>query len=297
VVYKLLEKLDTWSKMIKVEHTLFSLPFVITSALLAIHYMQGLNDNFQVPWLTFWWIFVCLFGGRSAGMTLNRIIDSKIDAENPRTAGRAIPSGKLDVFTSYVLAAISIGLLILGAFKLPVICRILLPIAILWIWSYSYLKRFTWFCHVFLGATLGMATIGSWLAVTGSLNHAAPVYLGLAVLFWVAAFDIIYAFQDMDFDQKARLHSIPSRFGKHKALMVARFLHLMTVLSLYAVGVMLGLGLYYKLGLAMIMAALWYEQRLAKAGDINKAFFTINSWVSVIYMLCTILDLYIIKYV
>lgn len=273
--------------MIKLEHTLFSLPFVISSALLAIYYLGF--QNYQL--INFLWISICLLGARSLGMTLNRIFDADIDAKNPRTQDREIPAGKISKTQAWIFAIISLVLLLYGAFQLPQICQILLPIALTWLFAYSWLKRLTWFCHFFLGTTLGGATLGGWIAVTGNLDTWAPAYLAIAVSFWVAGFDIFYASQDSEFDKKEKLHSVPAKFGKAKAFMIAKFCHALTPIFLYLCGEALGLGLYYKLGIVLVIAALFYEQNLVKEGKIEAAFFQVNTWISVLIMIAVILEI------
>ncbi len=272
--------------MIKLEHTLFSLPFVLSSALLAIYYKHWVWEP-----MTFVWIILCLVGARSAGMTLNRIFDADIDAKNPRTQTREIPAGKISKTQAWIFAVASLALLIYSAFQLPRLCQILLPIALVWLLAYSWLKRVTWLCHLFLGMTLGGATLGGWIAVTGAVDNLAPIYLSLAVTFWVCGFDIFYATQDEEFDLREKLHSIPARFGNATAIKIARFSHLLTPIFLYLAGEELGLGLWYKLGILFTIAALYYEQKLVKENKVEAAFFTINSWISVVIFLFVVIDL------
>ena len=277
--------------MIKLEHTLFSLPFVLLSALCSLSYMQSTAEEFTFDYIVFLWIFLCVLGARSAGMTLNRIIDASIDKLNPRTQDRAIPSGKLSKQESWYFSVAGILLLIFSAFQLPRICQLLLPIPILWVWAYPYLKRFTWFCHFFLGTTLAGAALGAWIAISGSFNHIAPLYLFIAISLWVAAFDIIYAINDLEFDRSKQLNSIPACFGKDTTLKIVRVLHLFVVLSLYLFGESLALGLFYKLGLLIFLLGLVYEQHLATKDKLEAAFFTVNSWLGVIFLIFTVLDL------
>lgn len=274
--------------MIKLEHTLFSLPFVISSALLAIDYQNG-----QIDWLVFLWIALCLLGARSAGMTLNRIFDADIDSINPRTQDREIPAGKISKYQAWIFAIVSLAILVFSAFQLPRLCQILLPIALTWLFAYSWMKRVTWLCHFVLGTTLGGATLGAWIAITGNLDSLAPVYLSLAVSFWVAGFDIFYSLQDAVFDLSQKLHSIPARFGKETALKIARFSHFLTPVFLYLCGQELGLGLYFKLAILFTVFALFYEQKLVTKDKIEAAFFTVNSWISVVIMIFVILELYL----
>jgi 4-hydroxybenzoate polyprenyltransferase len=275
-----------WARMIKIEHTIFSLPFVISSALLAMHY----QSDYQ--WINLFWAAICLFTARCAGMTINRLIDHKIDALNSRTQNREIPKALVSKSQALWISVLSIILFIYASFQLPKLCQILLPIAIFWILIYSYLKRFTWLCHFVLGTTLGGATLGAWIAVTGTCDSMAPIYLALAVSFWVAGFDIIYSTQDYDFDKANNLHSIPVQFGVDNALMISRFLHFLTPVLLYMTGLELGLGLPYKLGILAVIIALFFEQKLVQKGKIEEAFFVINSWISIVIMIFVILELW-----
>jgi len=279
-----------WAKMIKIEHTLFSLPFVVVAALLAIDYEQRLNPTFKPELTVFIWIFLCLVGARSSGMTLNRIIDANIDALNPRTKDREIPAGKISKKSSWIFSIFGVVILTASAFQLPRICQLLLPIPIIWIWVYPYLKRLTWLCHLFLGTTLGGAALGAWLAISGSFNHIAPLYLFFAVSFWVAAFDIVYAIADIDFDRSIKLNSIPAKFGKEQALRIVKVFHFLSVLLLYLVGESLSLNLIYKLGVFIFLIGLLYEQHLAKKEKLEAAFFTVNSWLGIIFMIFVFWD-------
>ena len=241
-----------------------------------------------------------MLGARSAGMTLNRIIDAKIDAHNPRTSAREIPMGKISLPKAYIFTAVSLVILISSAFQLPRLCQLLLPIPVIWVWVYPYLKRFTWLCHFFLGTTLGGATLGGWIAVVGGIETMAPVYLSLAVCFWVSGFDIIYALQDYEFDIEHKIHSIPAKFGIQKALYIARACHLLTPLFLYFTAEALRLGIYFRLGILAVVVILCYEQKIVSrirysvptVGErIEKAFFTLNSWISVLILCFVIMEI------
>lgn len=288
----MINSIKKWSQMIKLEHTLFSLPFVLSASLLAIIY-QGYNFN---NWQNFIWIMLALFAARSAGMTLNRLIDSKIDSKNPRTAEREIPKGLISKKTAWIFTVLSILILLFAASQLPIICIQLSPITFLWLFAYSFLKRFTWLCHFFLGTTLGGATYAGWIAITGTafaLNGSflwTPIYLALAVSFWVSGFDIYYALQDEEFDRKENLHSVPSRFGVRKAKMIARFCHFLTPVFLYLTAVELNLGLAFKIGIVAVVGCLLYEQKLVDENKIEKAFFTINTWISVLILFFVLIE-------
>ncbi len=278
--------------MIKIEHTLFSLPFALSSALLALDYLskRGEFPSLQHLSLSLVWISLALFGARSMGMALNRIIDKDIDALNPRTKTRELPSAKLALKEAYLLIFFALILYIYATLHLPRLCQILSPIPLIWVSIYPYLKRFTYLSHLFLGTTLGGATLGAWIAITGSIDNMAPLYLALGVMFWVTGFDIVYATQDQDFDRSQGLHSIPQRFGFAKAIWLARFMHLLTVICLYLAGEVLTLGLAYKLAILSVILALLYEQKLVSQGRIEQAFFVVNSWVSVLILFFVVLE-------
>jgi 4-hydroxybenzoate polyprenyltransferase len=290
-----LKEFKKWSQMIKIEHTLFSLPFVLSASLLAIIY---LGYDFS-KWQNFIWIMLSLFAARSAGMTLNRLFDAEIDSKNPRTAQREIPAGQISKTTAWIFSILMLVLLFFSAMQLPSICIKLFPIAFVWLLAYSFLKRFTWLCHFFLGTTLGGATYAGWIAITGTafaINGSflwLPIYLALAVSFWVAGFDIYYALQDEDFDKEENLYSVPSKFGGKKAKMIARFCHFLTPLFLYLTAEALKLGLAFKIGIVAVVACLIYEQKLVEQNKIEKAFFTINTWISVLILFFVVVEFFL----
>ncbi len=213
--------------MIKIEHTLFALPFAFMGALL------GSVVKFQqLPsWGQIGWILLAMVGARSAAMGLNRVIDKVFDARNPRTAMRAIPAGLISSKEAIIFIILSFVLLFIAAAQLNPICMKLLPIAVFFLVFYSYTKRFTWACHLFLGMAIALAPLGGWVAVTGEITLTAIVFY-IAIMFWLAGFDVIYACQDTEFDRKEGLHSIPSRFGIPKALVLARLFHVITAVGL-----------------------------------------------------------------
>jgi 4-hydroxybenzoate polyprenyltransferase len=256
-----LNLIKTWSEMIKIEHSFFSFPFVMAAAFLAEDYMKIQNPEFKINFGTWFWMIGALVGARSAGMTLNRIIDALIDSKNPRTSGRAIPSSKISKSQSWIFTFFSIFLLVYSSFQLPKLCQYLVPIVVIWIWVYPYLKRFTLFAHLFLGITLGGACLGGWIAVSGNLDTWAPVFLALGVSFWVTGFDIIYGIQDLDFDRKQGLHSVPVVFGVENSKRITKFLHFLMLLFFYIAGELLNLALFYKIGLVLIGLLLYFEDR------------------------------------
>lgn len=281
----LVSKLKEWAEMIKIEHTVFALPFALSGMLLGSSKIPGLMT----------WVFTVLAfaGARSAAMTLNRVIDAGIDAVNPRTSMRAIPAGKISGKQALLFAIGSFALMIFSAMQLPPICLMLSPIAVFWLSFYSFTKRFTWLCHIVLGIALGGAALGGWIAAGGALNSIHPWLLALAVSTWVAGFDLIYALQDIEFDREQRLHSIPARFGIANALTVSSALHLVTVCALFILGTQMSLGPAYWVGVTLVTVMLKYEHSLVKADDlskINAAFFNINGQVSIAAFLAILAD-------
>lgn len=272
-------------EMIAFPHTVFALPFAFTGAVLAA---EGFPS-----WNTAVWILLAMAGARSAAMTFNRLADQPYDARNPRTVGRPLVTGALSRrFACLFLLAASF-LFILAAAMLNRLAFLLSFPVLALILGYSFAKRFTWGSHLLLGASLGCAPLGAWIAVRGQI-HLAPVILGIAVLCWTSGFDIIYACQDVSFDEEAGLHSVPRRWGIARAFAISRGLHLLMVLALLAVGRILSLGALFHLGVAGTAAMLVYEHRLVRPGDLsrlNRAFFTVNGYVSVFLFLMTFADL------
>jgi len=236
---------------VKFEHTLFALPFAYGGMLLAAGGWPG--------WRVFALVTVAMVGARSAAMALNRVIDARIDAANPRTREREIPAGRMTRGGGLTLAAVGLALLAFAGALLNPLTLALLPVAVLFLVVYPYLKRFTWLCHFWLGATIGAAAAGGWIAVTGAFSFAA-VALWLAVGTWIAGFDIIYGVLDLHFDRNAGLHSIPARFGVRRALLVSAAAHLVTFAALAAVLLWIHLGWPYGVALAATAAILLYEQ-------------------------------------
>ncbi len=269
----------TWARMVKFSHSLFALPFALSGTVLAAM-REGVRAE-QVLW-----IVVAMFAARNAAMGFNRLADQRFDAANPRTASRELPSGALSRGAVWIVTLLLAALFVFAAFRLQPICGQLSPVALAVIFGYSYTKRFTWGSHLALGLALAMAPIGGWLAITGSF-HPVPLLLGLSVLLWVAGFDVIYACQDAEFDRKAGLHSIPSRFGLRSALMIARLLHAATVAGLIAVGIVGELHPVYWAGIVLIAGILIFEHRLVGPDDLSNldmAFFNMNGIISVVYL-------------
>jgi len=268
-------KIKIYLEMIKFQHSVFALPFA---------YLGAFLSQMKVPQiLTLIFITVAMVGARSFAMAVNRLIDMEIDCRNPRTADRALPKGLLSTPNVFFFSVISLGVFLFAVYNLAPICRYLWPVVIIPFVIYPYTKRFTWFSHFVLGFCLGLAPIGAWLAVTNTFS-LEPFLIGLAVLLWVAGFDIFYAIQDVDFDLRNRLHSIPARFGVKKSLAVTKLLHLSSIAILFWVGIRLDSGMFYFTGVAVAAFLLAYENSLVKQHDLSKlnvAFFTMNGVISV----------------
>jgi 4-hydroxybenzoate polyprenyltransferase len=283
-----LRKIRIFLEMIKFEHTVFALPFAFMGAVLG----SVVTDDRLPTWPQIGWIVLAMVGARTAAMSLNRLIDRTIDKKNPRTAGRAIPAGLLSVGEVAIYIVISFALLIWATANLNPLAMELLPIAVFFLVFYSYTKRFTWACHIVLGITLGLAPLGGWVAVTGSITWASLVFFA-TIVFWSAGFDIIYACQDVDFDRKEGLYSIPSRFGIAGALWTARVFHIVTAVGLVALFFLTHLSWLYLIGLAIAYFILFYEHRLVSPNDLsrlNTAFFTMNGILSCVVFAFTFVD-------
>ena len=266
-----------FASLVKIEHTVFALPFAYVGALLCFNKIPSAHDLV--------WITLAMIGARSLAMGLNRLIDRAIDARNPRTAGRELPSGLLSGLQVVVFCAASLALFLAAVFQLDPIVRWLWPIPVAAFVIYPYLKRFTWLSHLWLGAVDGLAPIGAWVAITGHLPWPAWA-LGGAVALWVAGFDLFYSLFDVEVDREQGLHSFATRFGERRLFWGARLAHLATVGLLVAVGFGLHLGSLYWLGVAAVAALLAYEHALVRPGDLrrlNAAFFTMNGVISVVF--------------
>ena len=270
--------------LVKFEHTLFALPFALLSAFLAA---QGVP-----PRRTLFWILVAMVGARSAAMAFNRIADRSIDAANPRTAKREIPAGVISVTQASLFCAASAALLGVAAWQLNPLCFALSPVALALILGYSFTKRFSWVAHLVLGTSLSIAPVGAWIAVTGSFA-SLPLLLGLAVLFWVAGFDVIYSLQDESFDRSLGLRSIPVAVGPRRALAVAALFHVLALSLFTAVFVLAHGGIFFGAGVAGAGVFMVRQHRLVRPADLSRvdaAFFTANGWLSVVFSLLGIVD-------
>lgn len=263
-----MKPLRIFLNMIKFEHTIFALPFAYLGMLMGARGWPPLESGWPT-WGQLFWITVAMGAARTAAMSFNRYIDRQLDAHNPRTAMRDIPTGRISANMVLVFGLISLAIMLLAAWMLNPLCFVLAFPAMLFLVGYSYTKRFTWLCHWVLGATDGLAAAGGWIAVTGSIDPPAWS-LWLAVSVWIAGFDLIYACQDVDFDRAAGLHSIPARFGVAAGLRWAQLMHLLTVAALALAGWQMGLGWPYWLGIAVVAGLLIYEHSLVSPTDLSK---------------------------
>lgn len=273
----ILNNVRTTLEMIKIEHTLFALPFAFLGAVLAAN---GLPSIRQIVWIT-----AAMVGARSTAMAFNRIADRHYDARNPRTASRALPAGLLSVGFVWAFTAVSAALFFVAAAMLNRLTLVLAPVALASVLLYSFSKRWTLLSHLLLGWCLAIAPTGAWIAVRGALDSPVPLLLSLVVMLWTAGFDVLYACQDYDFDVAAGLHSIPRRVGIAGSLWVARFFHLGAFAALLALYWITHLGIFALTGVLATAVLLFYQHRLVRADDLsrlNAAFFTTNAFVSVI---------------
>jgi 4-hydroxybenzoate polyprenyltransferase len=267
-----------FASLVKIEHTLFALPFAYIGALLAV---DGIPSAHDLVWVT-----AAMVGARSLAMALNRLIDAEIDARNPRTAGRELPAGLLSRAQVLVFSAAALALYLLAVFQLDPIVRWLWPIPLVGFVVYPYLKRWTWLCHLWLGAVDGLAPLGAWVAVTGQFPWEAWA-LGGAVAFWVAGFDLFYSLFDLEVDRAQALHSVATRFGARGVFVGARAFHALTVALLVAAGAGLGVGFAYWLGVVAVTLLLAYEHSLVRPHDLrrlNAAFFTVNGVIALVFL-------------
>lgn len=281
----IVRKLQIILDMIKFEHTVFALPFAIMSAFIASDGLPPLDKC--------GWILLAMIGARSCAMAFNRLVDAKIDGNNPRTAMRAIPAGLITTGSVWIFTVASAALLVFSAYKLNPLAFALSPVALVITMGYSFTKRFTSLSHFWLGLSLSIAPIGAWIAVKGKFDWI-PMLLGLSVLLWTAGFDIIYACQDFEFDRKNRLHSIPARIGIRKALWLSSALHLITVSILVGLAVLPNLGALYLIGVGVVTLILIYEHAIVSPSDlsrVNLAFFTLNGMVSLVLSALSVADL------
>jgi 4-hydroxybenzoate polyprenyltransferase len=269
---------------VRFSHTIFALPFAFAAAVLA---------RMEIPpAAVLGWILLAMIGARSLAMALNRIIDADIDAANPRTASRELPSGRLAMGQVLTFSVVSLAVLLIAVSQLPEETWVLWPVPVAAFVLYPLAKRVTWLCHLALGLTIGIAPMGAWLAVTGDLE-AAPVLLGLAVACWIAGFDIIYALLDIDFDRAHDVQSVPARFGEATALWFTKGLHLMAIGLLVGAGIAAGAGGWYMAGVALCAAVLIYENAIVRPGDTSRvqvAFAQSNGVLSMVFLAFTLAE-------
>jgi 4-hydroxybenzoate polyprenyltransferase len=280
-----LQKVAVYLEMIKIEHSVFALPFAYFGAFAAVRGVPAWQDLLLIT--------IAMVGARSLAMALNRIIDAGVDALNPRTRERAIPKGLLSVPNVVVFALVSLAVFMLAVFNLNPICRLLWPLVVVPFVIYPYTKRVTWTCHFVLGACLGLAPVGAWTAITGDISGWSFV-IGLGVMLWTAGFDVIYACQDVGFDRDTGLKSIPVRFGVARALVLTKILHAASIVIFCIVGLGLGFGAVYYFGVFLAAALLAYENSLVKVDDLTKlgtAFFTMNGVISIVLFTTTAADI------
>jgi 4-hydroxybenzoate polyprenyltransferase len=266
-----------FASLVKLEHTVFALPFAYVGALLAV---DGVPSGHDLVWIT-----VAMVGARSLAMALNRLVDAQLDARNPRTAGRELPTGRLEQWQVVAFALGSLALFLVAVYQLDPLVRWLWPIPVAGFVVYPYLKRWTWLSHLWLGAVDGLAPVGAWVAITGELPWQAWT-LGAAVALWVAGFDLFYSLLDLAVDQRLGLHSWATRFGVDGVFRGARAFHAGTVACLVAAGLGLDVGALYWAGVGAVAALLGYEHSLVSPGDLRRldaAFFTVNGIISVTF--------------
>ena len=282
-----MKKISDFLKMIKIEHSVFALPFAFTGAVIAARGLPSFSKIF--------WIAVAMVGARTGAMGLNRVIDAEIDKRNPRTASREIPAGKISKTEAVLYIFISFLVYEFATFMLNTLCFYLSFIPLTIFILYSYTKRFTALCHIVLGVALGLAPIGAWVAVRGDIDFGI-IIMGLGVLFWVSGFDIIYALQDVEFDKKEGLFSIPRFLGVKKSLILAKGFHLLSFVLFLLSALPLNLGKFYIFGIILAGVFMFFQHRLVSDKDLSRvdvAFFNLNAYISLGVFVFTVLDVFI----
>ena len=281
----MLKKLHTLLEMIKFKYTIFAMPFALIGAFLAGRGIPGV-------WV-FFWIIMAMVGARTCAMGFNRIADRKFDAANPRTSGRALPSGEVSLFESWLLVIVSGGMFFVSCAMLNTTALLISPVALGLTLFYSLTKRFTWLCHVVLGVAQAFSPLGGWVAVSGTLS-GYPWVLSLGVLFWVAGFDCIYACLDAEFDKSAGLHSMPSILGGEKSFRIAVVFHGLAFVLFTLTGVLADLNVYYYIGIVITGGALFYQHLIVTPTDLSRikmSFFSMNGFISLTLFVATWLSL------
>jgi 4-hydroxybenzoate polyprenyltransferase len=287
--------IKNYLSLVKFSHTIFAMPFALIGFVLGLRYNWINHQAFEQVWLKFFLVIVCMVTARSTAMAFNRYLDRHFDKLNPRTAIREIPAGIIKAEKALVFIGINMAIFIIATYFINTICFYLSPVALFVILFYSYTKRFTYLCHLVLGIGLSLAPIGAYLAVTGSFA-VLPLLFSFAVIFWVSGFDVIYALQDIDFDQSQSLYSIPSYWGLEKALNIARVLHVFSALFVIIAFYIGGFHILYLLGLAVFIGMLLYQHSIVKPNDLSKvniAFMTANGIASVVFGVIVIASIFI----
>lgn len=287
--YKVFKKLKTYGNLVMFSHTIFSLPFAFVSMLIAADGMPKLS--------IFLWIGLAFLGARTGANAINRVIDKDIDAKNPRTAGRHMPMGIVKSYEVIAITAVSFLLLAIASYMLNPLCFMLMPVAIGLFLLYSYTKRFTWACHIVLGIISGGAPVGAWIAVTGKFAWT-PFILGAANALWVSGFDIIYGSQDVDFDRREGLYSIPSVFGVKNALLISRLFHTAAVAILICIYFIANMGWLYLIGLTAVAWLLYKEHTMVSPTNltnVNIASYNINQLVSIVFLIFSVADVFLLR--
>lgn len=282
-----MRKLTTYLAFVRFGHSVFALPFALVGALLAWR-------DHPFAWSQVFWIVISMVSARSAAMGFNRVVDARLDALNPRTLMRELPKGAMSIREAVLFVATASAVFVYAAFRLSVLCGVLSPIALAVVFWYSLAKRYTAYTQLFLGLAMAVAPVGGWLAAGGAARPE-PWLLGLAIGLWVGGFDVLYACQDLEFDLRHGLRSVPTRFGVRRALWISRMMHVGTVLAMGALWRVADLPASYLAGVALVGLMLAYEQSLVSPTDLSrvKLAFDLNGYVGIVYLVTTALSLYI----
>ena len=280
-------RLRTYASFVRFGHSVFALPFALAGALLASRFVA-------LTWGRLGWIVLCMIAARSAAMGFNRIVDAGYDARNPRTAMRELPRGLLSQREAVIFVVLWSAAFVAGAAQLGWVCLVLSPVALAIVFRYSLAKRYTAHTQAFLGLAMAVAPVGGWIAAGGPARPE-PWLLGLAIGAWVSGFDMLYACQDVEFDRREGLRSMPVRYGVERAIAISRLLHVLAVAALLGVGGVAGLGWIYQGGVLLVGLLLVYEQSLVRADDLSrvKFAFDLNGWVGLLYFSAMALDVYL----
>ena len=288
-----MKRLATYASFVRFSHSVFALPFALVGALLAIHRL-GTATGRQAAVQVFW-IVIAMVAARSAAMGFNRLADAEHDRLNPRTAGRELPRGAMTRTEARAFVLVASAVFVFAAWMLNPLCFALSPVALGIVFWYSLAKRYTHYTQLFLGLAMAVAPVGGWLAAGGGAGAPEPWLLGFAIGTWVGGFDVLYACQDLDFDRRVGLRSIPVRFGVPGALLISRVMHGCTVVALAALGPIADLGWVYMAGVAGVALLLVYEQSLVSARDLSqvKRAFDLNGYVGILYFMTTAAAIYV----